>query len=270
MKVAVLGCGPAGLMAAYAAESFGGAEVSIFSKKRKSEMFGAQYLHDEIPGIVLPDPVEILYDLVGTPEDYCMKVYGEEQCSQPGFVSSASTLERNHNAWDIRGAYNWLWSRYQDRIVEADIHLHWPQQGLTFSKIFDAFGLVVNSVPRINLCVNRVDHVFRSQEIYSVGDAPERGIFSPVKNASPNTVVLNGFPDVGWYRSSNIHGYNTVEWSANGRTRTPPLEGISRVIKPLSHNCDCWPQILHVGRYGEWNKGVLSHSAFYNTLDRMA
>jgi hypothetical protein len=30
----------------------------------------------------------------------------------------------------------------------------------------------------------------------------------------------------------------------------------------LSNECDCHPEIIRMGRYGEWTKGVLVHHVF--------
>jgi len=49
-RIFILGCGPAGLFAAQAAAEMGCSAV-IISKLRRSEMYGAQYLHSEIPGL---------------------------------------------------------------------------------------------------------------------------------------------------------------------------------------------------------------------------
>jgi len=51
MRIAVLGCGPAGLMSAHAAmvATESEADLAIFSTKRKSPLYGAQYLHQPIP-----------------------------------------------------------------------------------------------------------------------------------------------------------------------------------------------------------------------------
>ena len=55
MKVAVLGCGPAGLFACHAAVR-GGAEVDVYSQKKRSEIGGAQYLHQHVPDVTGTEP----------------------------------------------------------------------------------------------------------------------------------------------------------------------------------------------------------------------
>ena len=51
--------------------------------------------------------------------------------------------------------------------------------------------------------------------------------------------------------------------------RKPPLEGVAAVRKPLTTDCNCHPDWLHVGRYGRWTKGVLSHDAYFATMARL-
>lgn len=267
MKVAVLGCGPAGLLAAYGADRFGGADVSIFSKKRPSHLYGAQFLHEDIPGIPLPDPVEVSYELMGTSEGYAFKVYGEDSL-RPGFQVSPEMYEGKHKAWDIRAAYAWLWDMYRPVITDANLDAN------SFSKFFAAyegeFDLVINSIPRKTLCLRQYgEHQFLGQKVWAMGDAPELGqrVSCPVQPDPENTVVCNGNPDSGWYRYSNIYGYRTMEWPE--LRRKPPIGGVAELIKPIGNNCDCYPEMLHVGRFGKWEKGVLSHSAFLEATERV-
>lgn len=262
-KVAILGCGPAGLLAAHAA-NMAGADINIFSIKRKSEMFGAQYLHDDIPGIVLSNPVTVRYKLLGSASAYRTKVYG------PSWTGSVSPedLEKEHKAWDIREAYTWLWHRYSDAIINGHVD---PKinDGYNFRQLIASQDLVVNTIPRQQMCAFPWKHKFRSQRVWAVGDAPERGVFCPVPVAEDNLVVCNGMPDVSWYRASRIYGYKTAEWSEADHKKKPPFEGLAEVQKPLWTDCGCWPEVLNVGRYGKWEKGVLSHSAFYEVFERL-
>ena len=95
-KVVVLGCGPAGLIAAHAA-AMQGADIRIMSKPRKSFMNGAQYLHKHINGTPYSDPFQVSYEMLGSPEQYRLKVYGAKW---DGTVSPED-LEESHKGWDI-------------------------------------------------------------------------------------------------------------------------------------------------------------------------
>lgn len=252
MRVAILGCGPAGLIAAHAIETeVPMADIRIFSKRRKSELFGAQYLHEPIPNINTREPVLISYRIEGSSEGYRSKVYGDK------WVSSVSPedLAGDHYAWDLRETYNLLWEAHWDRIEDTDLSLTKPED---LQAMESAFDLVISSVPADVLCRNE-EHAFRSEQIWAAGDAPERGVFAPFSLPKNNLVVCNGNSEPAWYRASKVFGHNTVEWPAN---RKPPIDNVAEVRKPLSTTCDCFPHIKRVGRYGRWEKGVLSHTAY--------
>lgn len=256
-NILILGCGPAGLFAAHAATTLGH-QVAIVSKKRKSEMYGAQYLHRPLPGLTEGEGTMINYVLEGTVDQYREKVYGQ------GYKGSTSPgeLESDHLAWDIRRAYDKAWSLYGREVQDFMVIGGELQAAIDHL----APDLVINSVPRTMLCVKPEEHQFTSEDVWAVGDAPERGIFCP-QFAPAGMVICDGTKDRGWYRAANVFDYNSAEWPAR---RKPPIEGVSLITKPLATNCDCFPAIKHVGRYGLWTKGVLSHDAYYNTLEALA
>lgn len=257
MKVAVLGCGPAGLMAAMAIKLNGDTPV-IFSKKRKSHLFGAQYLHAPIPGVTdREDHVTVEYMLRGHVDDYRRKVYGN---NWDGTVSPED-LSDDHEAWDIRETYDRLWTMFESSILDFAID---PIAVAALDKDRE-HQLIVNTIPLNELC--RQGHQFRGTEIVAAGDAPELGVnVGQYYHCPPDTVICNGEDSPTWYRISNIFGHTTVEWPSD---INPPLTSCARVTKPTSTNCDCWPHILNVGRYGSWTKGVLSHTAFVKTQERL-
>lgn len=252
-RAAVLGCGPAGLFAAHAFIEAGW-DVRIFSNKRRSEMFGAQYLHRPIPGL-LAHKTLVRYRLTGTADGYRRKVYGDG--SQ--LPVSPEELAGEHMAWDIRAAYYDAWDRY------ADLIEHTPAitNEVAGEIVRAAFHRVVSSLPAPAVCVG--GHQFYAQQVWAVGDAPERGVFCPVP-CQRDVVECNGDPDVGWYRVSNVFGYRTAEWPDS---RKPPVDGLAAVSKPLYTDCSCLPDVVRVGRYGTWTKGVLSHEA-YETAKELA
>lgn len=250
-SVAILGCGPSGLMVAHAA-AMNGWNFRIYSKKRKSRLFGAQYLHQPIPGMTEGPAAVVQYHLEGTPEEYRRKVYGD---AWDGSVSPEDLTE-THYAWDIRSTYDRMYAAYEDEIIDVEID---PKFALHTSLTgFNAVGhdLVISTVPR-KLWAGPGDQ-FLSQKVWAIGDAPELGQETPFRPAD-NTVLCDGTKDVGWYRASNIFGYCTIEWPE--RTR-PPLDGVSLVEKPLTHNSTAASDFIHLGRYGAWEKGVLTTDVF--------
>jgi hypothetical protein len=259
MKVAVLGCGPAGLVATHAAVQ-AGADVSVFSRLRKSELFGAQYLHEPIPGIDPGVPQQISYQLLGSVDDYRLKVYGS---SYNGPVSPGS-LEPGHKAFDIRHTYDQLWDRYVPLIRNVHVNKRW----LGF-RVPD-FDMVISTVPLPDICRKPHHHRFHFRAIMALGDAPARGQLIPRPfGMRQGDVVCNGLQDPSWYRASLIFDHATLEWAPCLAESSIP-ESAAEVLKPLDNSCDCWPEFVLAGRYGKWQKGVLVHHAYQEVAECLA
>jgi hypothetical protein len=258
VRVAILGCGPAGLMAAHAANIAGATRVFIHSKRRKSQMYGAQYLHSPIPGMTDVAPVTVKYHLRGSIEDYRFKVYGH---TWEGDVSPEDYIGE-HDAWNIRRTYDNLWERYGDMTLNTQISPGWMENFMDYEG--KALDVVICSIPKSAIC--KMGHNFRSQHIWAMGDAPEGGQFvNDVVLVPNNTVICDGSKTTPYYRASRVFGYATVEWPFG----VGPVDGASLVEKPLDNNCDCWPGVTFVGRYGTWQKDVLSHTAYQDVLDML-
>jgi|SRR5690349_22587 len=266
MKVAVLGSGPAGLMAAHAAVNAHALQgvpddlfLDIYARGDKSPLYGAQFLHAAIPGMTpAEEPAVVDYHLVGDPADYRRKVYGRQ------WVGSVSPQQFGGlvRAWDIRATYDALWGLYSRYINAVDLEPNDVAE-IVHGGFYD---IVINSIPLPDLC--HKGHHFGATEIIAAGDAPDLGIdIGKTFRCSENTVICNGNPNPSWYRISNIFGHTTVEWPAS--IENVPVRTASRVRKPLDHDCDCWPTILKVGRFGSWTKGVLSHHAFMDAHNKV-
>ena len=280
-KVLVIGSGPAGLAAVHICAIFG-VRPTIISQGRKSQLFGCQYLHEPVPGIGGMVEIDILdkhwvptgatyiadvgsqvveYNLEGTPEGYSAKVYGD---SWNGSVSP-DTLEMSHIAWDIRNTYDILWARYAQLIKPITITNY---DHLASQVNLDDYALIISTAPRT---LWRQDgDTFASAKAWAVGDAP--GIQEvPFKPEQDGVIICDGTNDVSWTRMSRVFDHATIEWP--GHIKRPPVSGISELIKPLElhlspagrqhpvnmevDNSVGSGRWLHVGRYGEWKKGVL-------------
>ena len=252
-RILVLGCGPAGMIAAHAASSMGH-DVSIISANpRPSTMYGAQYLHAPIPHVTEGRPVTVNYVLNGSTRGYRDKVYG---ALGRDLVVSPDALAENHSAWDIRYTYNRLWEMYGDKVTG------WYVDGNNIDSIKPEWDLIISSIPKISLCSSSFACKFKSVEIWARGEAPERGIALDV-DVADSTVICNGLDIPTWYRASNIYGHKTIEWSFEAGLVDPLVtDGGALVRKPISNECNCHPEILRVGRYGKWKKGVLASDAY--------
>lgn len=252
MKIAILGCGPAGLFAAHAASRLGH-DITILSKPRKSFMRGAQYLHRPIP-YVSSAPFQIDYRLVGSVDGYREKVYGD----MSDVLVSPETLTGFANAWDIRAAYDGVWELYGDKVE------FWEADQNDLSEIVHDFDIVINTIPRKALCRNP-EHEFRSQKVWVTDFVKPVGAFGTTVMAD-NLVVCSGDPGDWWYRQSRIHGWENTEFPHD---RKPSTKQVWEVEKPIDTDCTCWTTVVHAGRYGAWKKGVLSDSAFYETIEML-
>lgn len=264
-RAAIFGCGPAGLFAAHALVKKGW-DFDIFSKRRKSEVYGAQYLHMGIPGLVdETDRREIHYTFEGgSVENYLMKVYGKLPPLGELRWAQGTLSEEPRPAWNLRAAYDRAWERYFRYIIPANLSADWLLDPPHPFRLSD-YDLILSTVPAKALC-NVESHEFASKFVWAVGDAPERGIFVPFR-APEDTIVYNATPDTGWYRSSTVFGYSTVEWPHG---RKPPVEQVAEVEKPLHNSCSCWiehPRFFRLGRYGAWSKEQHTHHAYDRTLE---
>ena len=254
--VAVLGSGPAGLFAAQAVYDTGNI-VEIYARGERSALYGAQYLHEPVPGLDCGERQVVDYILKGTPEGYRRKVYGDGAT----FAVSPEVLSPRHAAWDIRSAYGHAWDRFSPIMHKVEITTGWLERLVLFKEEFD---LVVWSIPLAPFCIG--GHGLWSQAVWAQGDAPELDMYCSVA-VEPWTVVNNGEDSPRWYRASNVFGHRTAEWPEFPK---PPVAGAVKVHKPVTNNCTCWPElggapVLRVGRYGTWIKGELSHQAYFRT-----
>lgn len=274
MKVAILGCGPTGLASAHAC-AMSGVDFHIFSKKRKSFLFGSQYLHERIPGIsdqAIGTPIK--YVTVGSPEEYRFKVHG---AAWDGVVSP-DDFQPHDKGWDIRQAYDALWRNYGREVQDYNIpkppigsqtsvgHVNYDHALAELQ--LNMYDLVISTVPRTFWAL-RGDK-FVSSKGWAIGDAPEHGKFAPFTTEMDNMIVCNGSEGVAWTRLSRVFDYTTIEWPEGKR---PPLEEVSEIIKPLRFEAgplrapENW---MFVGRYGKWNKGELVTDAYNEVLYTLA
>jgi len=246
-RVVVLGCGPAGLLAAHAA-SMAGASVVIYSIKRQSPINGAQYLHREIPGLTHGPDGWITYMKTGDRDGYARKVYGTADVH----VSWDQWDAVSKPAWSMQKIYMELWGMYEQAIRDQEI----KPDDLNNLDFFGGFDLCITSLPAHKVCEKQ--HIFQSVEMY-IKDGFAPGVIIPL-----NTIIYNGHESIPWHRASNLFGFKSMEYgsmgAAKGLQQNPNWTFYG--MKPTSPNCDCHPHWMRVGRFGQWKRGVLVHHAF--------
>jgi hypothetical protein len=255
MRIAILGCGPAGLMAAHAV-SLQGHEPVIFSRKEPSKMFGAMYLHSPIYGVNAPKPDFILSVMkVGSAKEYAEKVYGDPQ--HP--VSFDKYHVGDVPGWDLTETYERLWEMCEDQIRDVELR---PGN---ITDICHEFALVLSTVPAYVLCHMNSVHEFHKKDIWVL-----HGIDGEAVLPEPSWLLYYmGDPTVDWYRYTQLNKYQAWEYSKEpdgDLLRIPPFD-LTTGVKPLGNNCDCYrSNVRRLGRFGKWEKNVLTHHAFAEAL----
>lgn len=248
MNITILGCGPAGLLAAHAAVQ-SGHPVKIVSQKVRSKIGGAQYLHTHIPDLTDQHPDGYAtFEYRGTDQGYAQKVYGDPQA-----VTSWGSYIGTVPIWNMRQAYDELWAQYESLILDASLQ---PDQ---LMDMHVSGELVLSTIPRTTLCWRGTEHRFTMQEVWVW--------YGRSKNNTHNQVIYSGHPDTPWYRYSNLFGWESIEWPVAQNVHTQDL---IRIKKPIATDCDCLPGIHKLGRYGRWEKKILSHDAYWDAIQVIA
>lgn len=244
-EVAIIGCGPAGLLAAHAAV-LADYQPVIFSKSAEpSPTARATFLHRAIPDITAAQPDGVIkLKKVGTESGYARKVYGDpfRRTSWSRFVSNAY-----QPAWALAPAYETLWRLYGGTVQEAEID---PEEA---HELVEDYPLAINTAPAPALCGS--GHEFESRALWVVEQAPDE--------VGSNTMVYNGYPPDHWSRASDIFGIRSTEYTKHSNKTV----GAHKGMKVVSTDCDCHPKIHRAGRWGTWRQGVLVHQAFEYTFD---
>lgn len=249
--VAILGCGPAGLIAAHTVEHFGG-QPFIYSKKQKSNIPGSQYLHEAIPGLTSVYPENtVQYVRMGTAEGYAQKVYGELDR-----FTGWDSYRALYPSWNVIRAYDVLWERYEQNIIE------WPIRSQEdVAQVAQMHETTISTLPQPVLCGNDL-HVFGGVP-YWIKQLP-----TPEVDRGHDIVIYNGRLEDLWYRYSVLGDrcsietthMPTIDWSA---------EGWLMGTKATHNTCDCWPNIHRAGRWAEWRHGVLLHNVYHTVKEIM-
>lgn len=253
VKVAVIGCGPAGLAAAHAAAGRG-CEVQIFAPKLKTPQNGPLLMQRPLPGINTSHPDGTIHQIVinGSILGYRYKLYGDINIGINGDI-----LVPSYPAWRHTETYTALWAIYADLIT--DMHIIPP----VLASLHENYDLVVSTANAQSMCMKKdtwrdpsYRHVFESKAVAITSNCE-------YPDQPYNTIIFNAGENDAWVRSSNIFGNTVTEWPV---TATIP-EGLgSRIIqKPISTNCSCFPHVLRTGRFGAFKNETWVDTAYHDT-----
>lgn len=241
VNIIILGCGPAGLLAAHAAHQ-ARHNFTIHSRKEKSKIPGSQYLHEPIPGLTDLYPENtVQYIRLGTSEGYAQKVYGDS--SRPtGWENYAQT----YPSWNVIQAYDRLWGRYSNRIVSEEISVKSLGELIRVSDP----DLVISTIPAPALCMRPMSHTFAGPKFW-IKTMP-----TPPLDIGRDICIYNGYLADPWYRWSILGGRCSFEY-------TQAVDGAIEGRKAVETDCDCMTDVVvRAGRWAEWKHGVLLNHAY--------
>lgn len=223
MQNLVLGCGPAGLLAAHALET-SGERFSIISRRKQTRL-GGQYLLAPIPHLTGQLPETTITVLrVGVPD-----------------------FRQQHRAWNLSRVYQTLWGRYEERIIHVDeiTPLHLKEWTREFENIF-------TTLPAPVICNDQDHHWFRSRTIRVWPWSRDDNNFAGA--LADNTVIYNTNSEPTWTRSALLWGKGFTEWPAH--VRIPPVTPLLTDHRPTETNCVCWDDgsVHRIGTAARWHE----------------
>jgi hypothetical protein len=241
-QIAIVGCGPAGLLAAHAVMRAGHEPVVYSNTKTPSPVTGGVYLHEGVPGLTNGRPDGLIKcTKVGDEAVYATKVYGSAEAA----TSWQRLAKGNHPAWALRPVYEALWGLYGAAVYQLAVG---PQEAKDLAA---AYPLVLNSAPLHKLCQD-VSHTFPERPVWYVDKAP--GI------VQDQQMVYNGRWSDQWFRASRVFDVAVTEYAER-------VEGARQGRKVMPTTCTCHQRIVRIGRWGTWMPGVLLHHAYRKATD---
>jgi hypothetical protein len=253
-RIAIIGGGPAGCIAAWACHLQGVAPTVYSDTRTPSALPGAQYLHSPfvLPGGRHIDHCEITYVKRGTPEGYARKIYGPD--FDPAQTSWNKFPAGVIRGWPLREVYEMLHEFVQNYIHVTMVTRH------DIIEMEQDYDLIFNSAPAPLFAMDGAEPKF--EKVWVV--IKDSGI-----RDARNIIVYEGESSKAHYRYSMLEGVESWEYPETffGLAHCP-AEAVE-VRKPLSINKPPMStRIVPIGRYGRWEKGVLVDSVF-NQVSRI-
>jgi hypothetical protein len=246
IEVSIIGCGPAAMMIAHACDQHG-VNFRLYGPGTPSFISGAQYLHSDV-GVRYDGlrPETVRYRRIGTEAGYEAKIYGK---LPENMQTSWSKFKEEVEAWPLIGIYQFLFSKFYDKISRIEVTL---EQVLELGER----TLTFNTAPLPALMPDATYEVERVAILNGHSTAP------------PMTIVYNGDPEEPWYRMSNLWSSQSIEYPHDFATDAFLTEdpNVTVVKKPLRTDAFI-PNVILSGRYGRWEKGVLVDESYYQAIE---
>lgn len=288
MKIAILGAGPSGMMAAHAA-SDRGHEIEIFDRdpdqSRKNS--GIFFLHSPcnlpLRGRMLRQTVLGVEGMTSTDAmalAYGLKVYGEPVLKNSVLSAYVNKEVLIYNAGQ---ALNFLWDMYGHFVTMRDI-----AGAVDVRTFLQKFDKVICTIPAPAVFSDCDGADFKYTELWIKASSAPPDEFWAMYNVNPQ---------IEWYRCSALFGQFTMEYAygfdisrhldvqsekeevksidynggnfANVR-KSENWDRYFKVKKVISSNMkldeDLHGEIFYTGRYGAWDKTCLMDGVYNRTL----
>lgn len=245
VEIAVLGCGPAALLAAHVIDERGH-RPRIYSLPEKSVIPGSQHLHGPVRGLTPLYPEgTINFVRMGTARGYAEKVYGD-----PERNTGWEHYLQVYPSWNVLKAYDKLWDRWGHQVNAQYLDRD------TIREISRGYGLTISTIPAQTSCYDRERHTFESVPYYI------KPLPAPPGDEGHEIVIYNGLLTDPWYRWSILAGLCTQEFMK-------PVNGADHGLKAVSNTCTCWPFIHRIGRWAKWQHGVTLFKSYQEVVKLM-
>lgn len=245
MKIAVIGGGLVGRLAAWAVMQSGHSPVIFDRMDTAVTPRGFVFLHDPCGLPMKAETIHILEQ--GTAEAYAEKVYdGRLTGKQVSF-----------------GKYAGVREGYQP--AEALAMLNGLQHGMVKDRNFENWDEILEL--RENF--ERVIFTLPINRFFEGRWLSRRGSVASFKldegEVLKNFCVYNSNPDIPWHRAGSMFGYAFYEYPVVISGHQPIVK-----VQPGGSLLPSVERVLFTGRFGRWNKDILSHHAYEQVLEWLA
>lgn len=248
MKIAILGGGMSGLVAAQSLYNLNINNIDIFDKcvENVSQQKGLHYLHGNCG---LPLEPHVVKNIVFKPHTiipdyvrYSKKVWGNTSVLN----NSVKDLQREVVVYDFKQGYNMLMNKFQKYIHKIDITRDFVRECQC------EYDYIISTIPMQIIFPNAV---CESETVY-VSEGLPVGV-----ELQDCTVAYNLFMDVPWYRASKVFGQCYTEYVGN-HPNTVPIKKIKTQTSIKTEEVFVKNKILLTGRFAEWNRKRLVHEIY--------
>ena len=268
MKIAILGTGMQGLIAAHAVSEFSkvnwedGHDIVMYGPNRTPIVAGARFYEREIPGLEIPVRSRMVTtESSGKADDYVTKV------GHP--ITKYFKARPSFLAFDYHHTHRILHDMYSDEIIQLSI-----DKELFETSLWDDCDYVINTMPRA-MFYGKEDHpLFAATRHWRIDEEGDKMPYSiPDGNVDKQLMIFDGTEDTSWFRITQLFGLISVEW---GFHKKPPIAGTYMEVLPLAvpeemglaNVVPGWKgtrALAHVGAFARWEPSTDVAEVFSQT-----